>query len=230
MHVVGEWQTSGATCKNERTLWVSEWLLFNGNSAIFPLYHGKNKLIFNKMNCELMLTYDTPALRQTGSRNLTGQKTLPTIWGTYMKLVTKHQISAINSCWEKCDEKWAYMFNVYKNQQSRQTGSRNPMGQKTLPTIWGTYMKLVTKHQISAINSCWEKCDEKWAYMFNVYKNQQSRQTGSRNLTDPKTLPTIWYTYMMLMTKYHISAINSYWEKCDEKYLGRTEGQTDGQR
>ena len=62
----------------------------------------------NKMNCKLMLTYDTPALRQTGSRNLTGKKTLPTIWGTYMKLVTKHQISAINSCWEKCDEKCAY--------------------------------------------------------------------------------------------------------------------------
>ena len=57
----------------------------------------------NKMNCELMLTYDTPALRQTGSRNLTDQKMLPTMWGTYMKLVTKYQISAINSCWEKCD-------------------------------------------------------------------------------------------------------------------------------
>jgi hypothetical protein len=42
--------------------------------------------------------YDTPALQQTGSRNLTGQKTLPTIWGTYIKLVTKYQISAINSC------------------------------------------------------------------------------------------------------------------------------------
>jgi hypothetical protein len=40
------------------------------------------------MNCELMLTYDTPTLRQTGSRNLTGQKMLPTIYGTYMKLVT----------------------------------------------------------------------------------------------------------------------------------------------
>ena len=39
------------------------------------------------MNCELMLTYDTLALRQTGSRNLTGQKTLPTIWGTYLKLL-----------------------------------------------------------------------------------------------------------------------------------------------
>ena len=39
-----------------------------------PLYLDKNK-----MNCELMLTYDTPALRQTGSRNLMGPKTLPTI-------------------------------------------------------------------------------------------------------------------------------------------------------
>jgi hypothetical protein len=38
---------------------------------------------------------------------------------------------------------------------------------------------------------------------------------------------TIWHTYMMLVTKYQISAINSYWEKCDDKYLGRTEGQTD---
>jgi hypothetical protein len=67
-------------------------------------------------------------------------------------------------------------------------------------------------------DSCWEKCDEKWAYMFNMHKNQQSRQTGSRNLTGPKTLPTIWYTYMMLVTKYQISAVNIYWEKCDEKY------------
>ena len=66
-----------------------------------------------------MLTYDTPTLRQTGSRNLTGKKTLPTIWGTYMKLVTKYQIPVINSCLEKCDEKCAYMFNVYKNQLSR---------------------------------------------------------------------------------------------------------------
>jgi hypothetical protein len=116
----------------------------------------------NKMNCELMLTYDTPALRQTGSRNLTGQKTLPTIWGTYMKLVTKYQICVIDSCWEKCDEKCAYMFNVYKNQLSRQTGSRNLTGPKTLPTIWHIYMKLGTKYQIYAIDSCWEKCDKKY--------------------------------------------------------------------
>jgi hypothetical protein len=113
---------------------------------------------------------------------------------------------------------------VYTNRQSQQTGSRNLIGPQTLPTIWGTYMKIVTKYQISAINSCWEKGDGQCAYMFNVYKNQLSRQTGSRNLTDPKTLPTIWYSYMTLVTKYQISAINSYWEICDEKYLGRTEG------
>jgi hypothetical protein len=86
------------------------------------------------------------------------------------------------------------MFNVYKNQLSRQTGSKNLTGPKTLPTIWGTYMMRVTKYQISAINNCWEKCDEKCAYMFNVYKNQLSRQTGSRNLMGPKTLSTIWGT------------------------------------
>jgi hypothetical protein len=28
---------------------VSEGLLFNANSAIFQLYHGENKLIFNEM-------------------------------------------------------------------------------------------------------------------------------------------------------------------------------------
>ena len=149
-----------------------------------------------------------------------------------MKVVTKYQISAINSCWEKCDEKCAYMFNVYKNQPSRQTGSRNLTGPKTIPTILRINMKIMTKYQISAINSCWEKCDEKWAYMFNVYKNQLSRKTGSRNLTGPKTLPTIWHTYMKLVTKYQISAIDSCWEKCDENCLGRmvgrTEGRTDG--
>jgi hypothetical protein len=34
------------------------------------------------------------------------------------------------------------MFNVYKNQQNWQTGSRNLMGPKTLPTIWGTFVPI----------------------------------------------------------------------------------------
>ena len=28
---------------------MSEWVLFNANSAIFQLLHGENKLIFNEM-------------------------------------------------------------------------------------------------------------------------------------------------------------------------------------
>ena len=89
----------------------------------------------------------------------------------------------------------AYMFNVYKNQPSQQTGSRNLMDPKTLPTIWGTYMKLVTKYQIPVINSFWEKCDEKCAYMLNVYKSQLSWQTGSRNLTGQKASYKMGYLY-----------------------------------
>jgi hypothetical protein len=70
----------------------------NFSQFAYELWFSNFYINKNKMNCELMLTYDTTALWQTRSRNLTGQKTLPTIWGTYMKLVTKYQISAINSC------------------------------------------------------------------------------------------------------------------------------------
>jgi hypothetical protein len=41
--------------------------------------------------------------------------------------------------------------------------------------------------------------------MFNVYKNQPSLQTGSRNLTGPKKLPTIWHIYMKLVIYAHFS-------------------------
>jgi hypothetical protein len=169
------------------------------------------------MNCELMLTYDTPAYmfnvnknqpsRQTGSRNLTGQNTLPTkcdeisdfchqyllrkmqrkisihgsqkrfpqygipIWNLWPNIRFLSSIFAEKNATKNVH---CHMLNVYKSQLSRQTGSRNLTGQKTLPTKRGTYLKLVMKYQISAINICWEKCDKKWAiYIFNVYKNQQ---------------------------------------------------------
>jgi hypothetical protein len=44
-----------------------------------------------------------------------------------------------------------------------------------------------------------------------------------KKIYSDKTLPTIWHTYVKLVTKYQISAINSCGEKCDEKYFGRTE-------
>jgi hypothetical protein len=177
---------------------------------------------------------------------------------TYMTVVTKYQISAIN--WEKCDEKYLGRTEgqtdrgktVYPPPPSRSGGiiictvcrlcwflytlnihcicsffiaifsatidGRNLIfGHKlhigTPSTIWGTYMKLVIKYKISAINSCWGKCDEKCAYMFNVYKNQLNQQTGSR-MMGPKTLPTIWYTYNMLIFR-RIFLSNYWWQKYD---------------
>jgi hypothetical protein len=134
-------------------------------------------------------------------------------------------------CWKKC----AYMFNVYKNQLSRQTGSRNMTGPKTLSTIWDTYMKLVTKYQISAINSCWEKCDKKCAYMFNVYKNQLRRkqEVGIWRIQKrfPQYIILIWSLWPNIRFLPSIvnekNATKKCWEKCDEKIL---EGRTDGQR
>jgi hypothetical protein len=59
-----------------------------------------------------------------------------------------------------------------------------------------TYMKLVTKYQICVINSCWEKCDKKCAYMFNVYKDQLSH-----------------WTYMLIFRRIFLS--NYWWQKSD---------------
>jgi hypothetical protein len=126
------------------------------------------------------------------------------------------------------------MLNVYKNQQSRQTGSRNPMGSKTLPTIWGTYMKLVTKYQISAIkrqkSDIWSQASYRYPISWEVFLDPSNSYflfadfidfythltyicictfLGSRNPMGSKTLPTIWGSYMKLVTKYQISAINS---------------------
>ena len=93
---------------SQNVFWALTWiggynLLISANPCSNSKHILASMIYFlNKMNCELMLTYDILAHWQTGSRNLMGQKTLPTIWGTYMTLVTKYQISAINSCWEKC--------------------------------------------------------------------------------------------------------------------------------
>jgi hypothetical protein len=63
------------------------------------------------------------------------------------------------------------------------------MGLKTLPTIWGTYMKLVTKYQISTINSGWEKCDEKYLGRTDsgktVYPPPSSGSRGINTTTVP---------------------------------------------
>jgi hypothetical protein len=111
--------------------------------------------------------------RQTGSRNLTGPKTLPTFILLYIVFfihiehtfcICPFLVPFFSTIIDGRNLILGHKLHIgtpYRGTPAlRQTGSRNPTGQKTLPTIWGTYMKLVTKYQIFAINSCWEKCDE----------------------------------------------------------------------
>jgi hypothetical protein len=69
----------------------------------------------------------------------------------------------------------------------------------------------------------WSQASYRNPILWEAFFDPSDSQTGSRNLTGPKTLPTIWHTYMKLETKYHIFAIDSCWEQCDEKYHGRTD-------
>jgi hypothetical protein len=73
------------------------------------------------------------------------------------------------------------------------------MGSKTLPTIWGTYMKLVTKYQISAINSCWEKRDDK---CLGRTEGQKDRRTEVKQ-----------YTLQDIFR--HIFLSNYWWQRSD---------------
>ena len=57
-HTFQEYQLYNTFC----ILRVSERLLFNANSAIFQLYHGENKIIFNEMMMRSVL-YQTNTLR-----------------------------------------------------------------------------------------------------------------------------------------------------------------------
>jgi hypothetical protein len=156
----------------------------------------------------------------------------PNIVPITMPIIPAKKITneAINSCWEKCDEKSAYMFNVHKNQQSRQTGRRNLMGPKALPMLWSTYMKLVTKYQISAINSCWAKCvfrniflSNYWWHKSDIWSQALYRYPISWEafldpsdsyflLADFVDFYTHW-TYMLIFRRIFLS--NYWWQESD---------------
>jgi hypothetical protein len=127
-------------------------------------------------------------------------------WYTYMMLVTKYQISAINSYWEKCDE--IYLGRTEGRTEGRKEGRTD--GQTD--TIDGR--NLIFGHKL---------------HIGTPYPGKRflTRQIPTSCL--PKSGGIIWGIHMKLVTKYQISVINSCWEKCDEKYLGRTEGRTEGQ-
>ena len=69
------------------------------------------------------------------------------------------------------------MLNVYKNQQNRQTRSRNLMGPKTLPTIWGYLYE--TCDQIS--DFCHQQMLRKMRRKMIIYVQCVSKSTKSAN-------------------------------------------------
>jgi hypothetical protein len=73
---------------------------------------GRNLIFRHKLHIGIPYCGRRFWTRQIPTSCLTGPKSLPTIWHTYMKLVTKYQIPVINSCLEKCDEKCALQMYV----------------------------------------------------------------------------------------------------------------------
>jgi hypothetical protein len=154
-----------------------------------------------------------------------GSKTLPTIWYTYMTLVTKYQISAIHIC-----TFFITFFSATVDGRNLIFGHKLHIGTHIVGSVFGpirfllpvcrfvdfyTHLTYTTKFGTSIkirLNRKFESTEFETMRvncMFNVYKNQLSWQTGSRNLTGPKTLPTIWHTYIKFVTKYQIPVINN---------------------
>jgi hypothetical protein len=133
------------------------------------------------MNCELMLTYDTHALRQTGSRNLTGQKTLPTIWGTYITYMHIFRHIFLSNYWWQESDIWSQASYRYA-------------------ILWEAFF--------GPVRFLPPVCRLSWfLYTLNIYAH-------------------FWYTYMTLVTKYQIFAINSYLKKMWRKISWTDRGNT----
>jgi hypothetical protein len=188
------------------------------------------------MNCELILTYDTPALRQTGSRNLNVfgpiRFLLPVCrlcWFLFTLNIYAH-FSSHFSQQLLMAEICAYMFNVYRNQLGQQTGSRNPTGPKTLPTIWHTYMKLLPSVQdifrrIFLSNCWWQKSDiwSQASYRYTILWVAFLDPSDSYFLfADFVDFYTHW-TYMLIFRRILLS--NYWWQKSDIWSQGRTDAQ-----
>jgi hypothetical protein len=163
------------------------------NIRFLPSIVAEKNATKNEHICSMCIKINKVGKQEVGIRWV--QKRFPwygvLIWSLCVQGILRH-IFLSNYWWQKSDI-WS------------QASYRYPISWQAFLDPSDSYFLFADLIFIPAINSCWEKC----AYMFNGYKYLLSRQTGSRNLTGPKMLPTIWYTYMMLVTKYQISAINS---------------------
>jgi hypothetical protein len=67
----------------------------------------------------------------------------------------------LSNCWWQKSDIWSqpsYMYTILWVAFLDPSDSYFLFADLLLPTIWHTYMKLVTKYHIPVINSCWEKC------------------------------------------------------------------------
>jgi ribosomal protein L37AE/L43A len=190
-------------------------------------------------------------------------------WILYWKHSRKQKL-------EKCDEEWAYMFNVYKTNQVGKQEAGIWWAQKHFPRygvpIWSLWQNIRSLPSIVAEKNAMkndhicsmcikinkvgkQEAGIWWAQKHfprygvpiwslwpnirslpsivaekNAMKNEHICSMCIKINKVGKQEVGIWWVqkcfprfYIKLVTKYQISAINSYWEKCDEKYLGRTE-------
>jgi hypothetical protein len=142
----------------------------------------------------MLNVYKNQQNRQTGSRNLTGPKTLPTIWYTYMMLVTKYQISAI-TYFLFADLVGFYthltyicictffvaFFSATIDDRNLIFGHKHHKDQMYIVDLFLNKILFLNKMN----------CE-----LMLTYDTPALWQTGGRNLTGQKTLPTIWGTYM----------------------------------
>jgi hypothetical protein len=92
--------------------------------SCFPPFILKMKVRFDMRDYTNLFT-NTVAIPD--HNRLVVKKVFPTIWGTYMKAVTKYQISAINSCWEKCDD------NILDGRKDRRQDGQTDRGKTEYP-------------------------------------------------------------------------------------------------
>ena len=75
--------------------WVSEWLLFNANSAIFQLYHGENRLIF-QWNDEIHFVLDQHAELDFNSASSLKQQSADRYVAPFVILIPRQPVFALS--------------------------------------------------------------------------------------------------------------------------------------
>jgi hypothetical protein len=121
-------------------------------------------------------------------------------WGVYcMKLGIKYQISAIDSCWEKCDEK-------YLGRTEGRTDGQTDRGKTVYPPPPPIFLSNYWWHK----SDIWSQASYRYPISWEAFLDPSDSYFLFADFVNFYThWTTIWHTYMKLVTKYQISAIDS---------------------